>query len=229
MGKAHAAVVDWTTRVDVGSQSGAERAHHFRLDASMKRSSARLRHALALVVVVALLVLAGVAWSTQPQSMSGTGALGLLVLALAATALFVWRELKLRAAVHAELEDGRARLLVGERRLRAIADNMPAYIACVDSTGTYRFINAAFRTLFGMDTERIVGRRTAEMMGPVNSAVVAPYVEAVLSGRVAHFEKVGMGLHPDRALSAVPLVSQGLGVQAPDAQELPFVIPTHAF
>jgi diguanylate cyclase (GGDEF)-like protein/PAS domain S-box-containing protein len=144
----------------------------------------------------------------------GGGALVLLALAMAGGTLFVLRELKLRAAIHAELVDSRTRLELGERRLRAIADNMPACIAYVDKTGTYRFANAAFKTLFGDEPEHFIGRKTVDVMGPVNSKAVAPHVEAALAGQAVHFEKAGMGLHPDHAfmVSYVPDIDAQGGV-----------------
>ena len=53
----------------------------------------------------------------------------LLVTVLCGTAVYVLRELKVRAAMTAALVESRERLALGERRLRAIADNMPANIA----------------------------------------------------------------------------------------------------
>ena len=50
----------------------------------------------------------------------------LLLVALAGGAIFILRELKLRATTNAALVKSRAQLELGERRLRAIADNMPA-------------------------------------------------------------------------------------------------------
>ena len=124
-------------------------------------------------------------------------ALMLLVTALAAGTIFILRELKVRAAMMAALVESRTRLELGERRLRAIADNMPACIAYVDRTETYRFTNAAFTTLFGVAHEAFIGRTMAEMMGQATRDQLAGQVAGALAGRTMHFERHGMALQPD--------------------------------
>ena len=121
----------------------------------------------------------------------------LLVAALASGAVFILRELKLRNAMTAALVESRGRLELGERRLRAIADNMPAYIAYVDKTETYRFTNAAFTTLFGVPHESFIGRTMTEMMGKKTRDELAEYVEGALAGRAMHFERRGMAMQRD--------------------------------
>ena len=124
-------------------------------------------------------------------------ALMLLATALAAGTVFILRELKLRAAMTAALEESRTRLELGERRLRAIADNMPACIAYVDRGETYRFTNAAFTTLFGVPHDAFIGRTMTEMMGRATRDQLAAYVAGALAGRAMHFERHGMALQPD--------------------------------
>ena len=124
-------------------------------------------------------------------------ALLLLVTALAAGAVFILRELKARAAMTAALVESRVRLELGERRLRAIADNMPACIAYVDKSETYRFVNAAFSTLFGVPHDAFIGRTVADMMGRATRDQLAENVEGALAGRQMHFERHGMALQPD--------------------------------
>jgi len=124
-------------------------------------------------------------------------ALLLLVTALGACAIFILRELKARAAITAALVESQRRLELGERRLRAIADNMPAYIAYVDKTETYRFTNAAFTTLFGVPHESFLGRTMTEMMGRTTRDQLAPYIATALSGQATHFQRQGMGVQPD--------------------------------
>ena len=141
-------------------------------------------------------------------------ALLLLVTVMAAATLFILRELKLRAAVTRALLESRGRLELGERRLRDIADNMPACIAYIDKTETYRFTNAAFTTLFGVPHEAFIGRTMTEMMGRCTRDELAPYVEDALAGRETHFERQGMALQADATfmVSYVPDVNQHGGV-----------------
>jgi PAS domain S-box-containing protein len=120
-----------------------------------------------------------------------------LVTVMSAAAIFILRELKLRAAVTAALTESRGRLELGERRLRAITDNMPAYIAYVDKTETYRFTNAAFSTLFGVPYEAFIGRTMTGMMGRRTRDELAAYVEGALACREMHFERQGMALQAD--------------------------------
>ena len=120
-----------------------------------------------------------------------------LVAVLATAAVFIRRELKVRAAMTAALLEGRSRLELGERRLRAIADNMPACIAYVDRTETYRFTNAAFTTLFGIPHEAFIGHTMTEMMGQKTRDELAAQVQGALAGRTMHFERQGMAMQPD--------------------------------
>ena len=121
----------------------------------------------------------------------------LLVMVMSGGAIYILRELKARAAMTAALVESRTRLELGERRLRAIADNMPANIAYVDKTETYRFTNAGFKTLFGVPPEAFIGRTLTEMMGEARRDELAPYIKEALAGHSVHFERRGMGMHPD--------------------------------
>ena len=147
------------------------------------------------------------------ETWAGT-TLMLLVAMMAAAALFILRELKLRAGMTRALLESRSRLELGERRLRAIADNMPAYIAYVDKTETYRFTNAAFTSLFGVPHEAFIGRTMTEMMGRRTRDELAPYVEGALAGREMHFERQGMALQADATfvVSYVPDIDANGGV-----------------
>ncbi len=147
------------------------------------------------------------------ETWAGT-TLMLLVAVTAAVAVFILRELRLRSAMTGALIESRSRLELGERRLRAIADNMPACIAYVDKTETYRFTNAAFTQLFGVPHEAFIGHTTAEMMGRRTRDELAPYVEGALAGHAMHFERRGMALQADATfmVSYVPDIDADGGV-----------------
>ena len=140
--------------------------------------------------------------------------LALLVTLMSGGALYMLRELKVRAAMTAALVESRTRLELGERRLRAIADNMPAYIAYIDRGETYRFTNAAFKALFGLPPEAFIGRTITEMMGEARRDELAPYIAEALAGHPVHFERRGMGVHPDAVfmVSYVPDFNAAGGV-----------------
>ena len=138
----------------------------------------------------------------------------LLVAVLSGTAVYVLRELRVRAAMTAALVESRERLELGERRLRAIADNMPACIAYIDKTETYRFTNAAFKALFGVPHDAFIGRSVTEMMGEARRDELAPYIAEALRGHAVHFERRGMGEQPDAVfmVSYVPDFNAAGGV-----------------
>jgi len=140
--------------------------------------------------------------------------LTLLVTVMSGGAIYILRELKVRAAMTAALVESRTRLELGERRLRAIADNMPANIAYIDKTETYRFTNAGFKTLFGVPQEAFIGRTLTEMMGEARRDELAPYIREALAGHAVHFERRGMGVHPDSVymVSYVPDFNAAGGV-----------------
>ena len=138
----------------------------------------------------------------------------LLVAVMSGGAIYILRELKVRAAMTAALVESRTRLELGERRMRAIADNMPANIAYIDRTETYRFTNAAFKKLFGVPHEAFIGRTMTEMMGAARRDELAPYIQEALAGHSVHFERRGMGVHPDAVymVSYVPDFNAAGGV-----------------
>ncbi len=138
----------------------------------------------------------------------------LLVAVMSGGAIYILRELKVRAAMTAALVESRTRLELGERRMRAIADNMPANIAYIDRTETYRFTNAAFKKLFGVPHEAFIGRTMTEMMGAARRDELAPYIQEALAGHAVHFERRGMGVHPDAVymVSYVPDFNAAGGV-----------------
>jgi diguanylate cyclase len=88
--------------------------------------------------------------------------------------------------------------LDSQRRLRTIADNLPALIALVDTEERYRFLNAQFGRAFGIDTEGSLGRTMREVRGEATYAAMAPHVAAALRGEKASFvysDRVGGQLH----------------------------------
>jgi len=75
-----------------------------------------------------------------------------------------------------------------EKRLRTIADNVPAVIAHVDTEQRYTFVNAFASDLFGVDAACSVGRTVEDMRGPVLYASLRPHIEQALHGAAAAFE-----------------------------------------
>nr|MBS0020589.1 PAS domain S-box protein [Gammaproteobacteria bacterium] len=75
-----------------------------------------------------------------------------------------------------------------ERRLRVMADAMPAFISYVDKDQCYRFVNKAYETWFGRSPQKIQCLQVREVLGSRAYEQVRPYIEAALSGREISFE-----------------------------------------
>ena len=74
-----------------------------------------------------------------------------------------------------------------QRRLRLIADNLPALIAHIDNEQRYRFLGAHIQRVFGTDVEATLGCTMRETRGEATYAQLAPHVEAALRGEKASF------------------------------------------
>ncbi|MET0383361.1 MAG: EAL domain-containing protein, partial [Burkholderiaceae bacterium] len=107
------------------------------------------------------------------------------------------RELNLRGAMAADLREGRGSLQRSESRLKAITDNLPALIGYVDRTETYRFVNPAYQTVFGVPQDQFIGRTLAQMQSRETYAAIRRHVAAALQGERREFEMQGIGVVPD--------------------------------
>ena len=93
-----------------------------------------------------------------------------------------------------------------QRRLHAVADNVPALIAHVDRNGVYTFANSAVGEMFGVAPDTLIGRTVREVMGEQAYAVIAPHVVAALCGERLTYERVAdvRGEHRDYEVTFVP-------------------------
>ncbi|MBV8665457.1 MAG: diguanylate cyclase [Burkholderiaceae bacterium] len=107
---------------------------------------------------------------------------GILVVALGAIGYRMIVQIYLRMQTQKKLRES-------ERRLRMIADNMPAFIAYVDRDQKYRFCNAYYVDEFDRPMEQLLGRSMRELFGEEAYATVAPYVERALAGETVNFER----------------------------------------
>jgi len=78
-----------------------------------------------------------------------------------------------------------------EARLKAVTDNMPAMFAYADRTQTYRFANAHFRHVMGVEPETLIGRTMREFLGEEAHAALLPQIEGALRGEHQKFERTG--------------------------------------
>ena len=80
-------------------------------------------------------------------------------------------------------------LVASEKRMRMVADNLPALIAYLDADETYRFVNARCRDMFGIEPEALVGRKVAELLSSDAYAQTAPHLARVRHGDRARFQR----------------------------------------
>ncbi len=75
-----------------------------------------------------------------------------------------------------------------QRRLRLIADNIPAIVMYVDRDERYTFVNAHFDRVFGIDGASLIGRSVRSVWGDAVHGVLAPHMRLALGGQVSTFE-----------------------------------------
>ena len=81
-----------------------------------------------------------------------------------------------------------AALSQSERRLKMVADNIPAMVTYVDSDERYRFVNAHLGHVFHADPKSLLGKTLRETGGERLYAAMAPHVAKVLRGEETVFE-----------------------------------------
>jgi diguanylate cyclase (GGDEF)-like protein/PAS domain S-box-containing protein len=80
------------------------------------------------------------------------------------------------------------RLGESERRLRAITDNLPAFVTHVDTLECYTFANAYMGKMMGVDPATLIGRSMRDVLGTAVYDEIRPHVEAALHGKGVTFE-----------------------------------------
>ena len=79
-------------------------------------------------------------------------------------------------------------LAENQRRLRAITDNMPAFVVHVDTEERYTFANAYTGMVMAVDPATIIGKRLRDVLDAPYYHEIKPHVDAALSGRTVTFE-----------------------------------------
>ncbi len=77
-----------------------------------------------------------------------------------------------------------------ERQLRFITDHLPALIVHCDADTRYKFVNAAYAQQFGIDPDKVIGRKISDVVEPAVYEVVRPHIEAALQGQRVEFEEM---------------------------------------
>ena len=75
-----------------------------------------------------------------------------------------------------------------ERRVRTIADNMPALISYIDAQERYVFCNNFYRKVLGIDADGMLGKTIGEVFGSKVHAQIADKIAAALKGHRMSFE-----------------------------------------
>ena len=89
-----------------------------------------------------------------------------------------------------ERKRSEAALVESERRMRLVADNLPALIGYVDREHRYRFLNARYGEWFGVDHGTLTGIHMRDLLGDELYEVRLPYIERVLRGETVRFERI---------------------------------------
>jgi diguanylate cyclase (GGDEF)-like protein/PAS domain S-box-containing protein len=86
------------------------------------------------------------------------------------------------------LQQANMELNASETRMRAIADNVPAFIAQIDGDQHYRFANAFIAKRYGRSPESITGMSIRELRGNAIADEMQPHIQKVLQGEQVRFE-----------------------------------------
>lgn len=89
------------------------------------------------------------------------------------------------------IRDRESLIAASEKRLRMIADSIPAIVAYIDRDNRYHFTNEYFRTMLGLDPQAMIGRTMSEVLGKDFVASIAPFHEAAMRGDRVHYEREG--------------------------------------
>ncbi|HEU4620861.1 MAG TPA: PAS domain-containing protein [Burkholderiaceae bacterium] len=88
-----------------------------------------------------------------------------------------------------EMASAHQAIMNAEKRIRTLADNLPALVAYVDKDERYRFTNAYYQTIYGVAPDLYLGKTLAESMGAESYEDVAHEVAAALRGERRRFEQ----------------------------------------
>jgi diguanylate cyclase (GGDEF)-like protein/PAS domain S-box-containing protein len=75
-----------------------------------------------------------------------------------------------------------------QRRLRAIADNTPAFVIHIDTDERYTFANAYAGKMLGVHPGTLIGRSLRDIGGEKAYAEIKPHIDAVMRGETVTFE-----------------------------------------
>ncbi|MFW5979018.1 MAG: PAS domain-containing sensor histidine kinase [Bacteroidia bacterium] len=80
-------------------------------------------------------------------------------------------------------------LKANERKFQKVVNNLPLYIAYVDSKLRYQFANRAYRKEFNLKHHEIKGKDKKDLIGTQAYEKLKPYIEKVLKGQKVHYRE----------------------------------------
>ena len=95
--------------------------------------------------------------------------------------IYSGRDVTRRVAAEQALEQN-------QRRLRAITDNLPAFVIHVDRDERYTFANAYTGRVLGVDVETMIGKPVREVMGATIYDEIKPHMDVAFRGDTVTFE-----------------------------------------
>ncbi len=87
-----------------------------------------------------------------------------------------------------KLQKAHKQLINSESRMRAIADNIPAFIAHIGTDSRVKFANAYIGKNYQRDPQSLVGMSVRELRGESTTDLLEPYIKSVLNGQRQRFE-----------------------------------------
>lgn len=88
-----------------------------------------------------------------------------------------------------QLQHAQDRLVSGEKRLRMIADSLPALVSYIDAEERYVFYNSYYRNIPGIELSAMLGRTMSEVFGPEIYNEIKTEVAEALAGNRVSFER----------------------------------------
>jgi two-component system cell cycle sensor histidine kinase/response regulator CckA len=93
-----------------------------------------------------------------------------------------------RKSYYPQLQAQLSALRENERRMRLLADNLPARISYVDADQRFQFVNREYARALELDRNAIIGRHLWDILGRRSYGKIVSQVEAALSGNQTCFE-----------------------------------------
>jgi diguanylate cyclase (GGDEF)-like protein/PAS domain S-box-containing protein len=88
-----------------------------------------------------------------------------------------------------ELKTAEQALAAREEQLRLFTDNIPEPVVYLDGERRYAFVNEAFLDLTGIERERVLGQRIAEVTNADQTLTLDEYVNRALAGESVTYER----------------------------------------